>query len=235
MLCATFYSREERLDRECFAVLPLLASLVETLNCEPSALSISAYVFFLLFSREERLDRECFAVLPWLASLVQNLNCEPSSLSISAYVFFLLCLRQSDTRCATVCSFFCWRVEASGSRFSLARTDASRQRETHPNSRIMLTRPTPKIATAKKGCTQAGSGKRGGGGKEGGASTGLNGRGSVRGGMAGGGICGGWLGKGGGCGRGGGGGGCGGGGFEGGLLRSTAQLAMPARGYHAPT
>ena len=177
------------------------------------------------FSREERLDRECFAVLPaWLASLVQTLNREPSSLSISSYVFFLLFLRQSDTRCANVCLFLRWRVEASGSRCSLARTDASRQHETHLNSRMMLTRPTPKTATAKKG-TQAGSGKRGGGGKGGDAGTGLSGRGGVRGGMAGGGICGGWLGKGGG----------GGGGFEGGMLRSTAQLAMPARGYHAPT
>jgi len=53
--------------------------------------------------------------------------------------------------------------------------------------------------------------------------------------MAGGDICGGWLGKGGGGGGGGGGGAAGSGGFEGGLLRSTAQLAMPARGTHAPT
>tara|TARA_B100000795_G_scaffold242159_1_gene205275 strand:- start:330 stop:491 length:162 start_codon:yes stop_codon:yes gene_type:complete len=53
--------------------------------------------------------------------------------------------------------------------------------------------------------------------------------------MAGGSIGDGWLGKGGGCGSGGGGGSSGGGGFEGGLLRSTAQLAIPARGYDAPT
>ena len=53
--------------------------------------------------------------------------------------------------------------------------------------------------------------------------------------MAGDGICGGWLGKGGGCGLGGCGGGGSGGDFEGGLLCSTAQLAMPARGYHAST
>eukprot|EP00964_Phaeocystis_antarctica_P096049 scaffold62421_cov69-Phaeocystis_antarctica.AAC.2 len=215
---------------------------------------------------------ECFAARPWLAPLVHNLNCEPSSLTISAYVFFLRFLRQSVTRRVYVsCVFLRWRVEAPGSRCSLACTNASRQRETHPSSSMMLARATARTATAKartrhgtrhgpcspcasrstavphgtlhgkfhakppRKVTQAGSGKRGGGGEGGEAGTGLNGRGGVRGGMAGGSIGDGWLGKGGGCGSGGGGGSNGGGGFEGGLLRSTAQLAIPARGYDAPT